>query len=520
MLGGTKIANNFKENDSFPLFDTEKSCGYGKHKKLLRPQKSKTTFNNTTFSLQSCNMLNRSLAVAFLLSNIYTAHCRKRQDMQQASDGYDYFQHYPKQYVAKRVGRKNGGVATFFLNKLDGDPDTKEEWKTVPYSEAFVDITGEPENPKGPEPGCDTVMKMLYDDQYLYVAAKMQYAGRPIIAKFEEENDPIYQKDSDFEVFVDMHGTCHAYKELELNAWNVTWNLMLNRPYADGGAEFSGRVTEPRNNKTHPKYWGPEKQRTFTKLRKGQVNGNASDVAEYTTEIALSWADLLDRTPQGGGASGVVVAQDSCNNIEGSTSTTTTPAGTTSTKQESSSSQLPRWIRINFSRVEDQGDKNWVWSPMITYDASKRDFRGFVDMHRPEAWGYVYLDDATSSAEGDADHAESVQNSTSGSSTSPVAQGPPQDPSFPVRLVAAHLYYAQRAYKDARNGTHFATSLSELRPYTHPDDAFLEPFEIEILSSLSGSFTVKVTDLNRGWKASIDESRLMLVESIRSEFTC
>ena len=50
----------------------------------------------------------------------------------------------------------------------------------------------------------------------------------------------------------DAAGSCHNYKELELNAKNVVWNLLLTRPYADGGgsvgADGSGATDEEMYN--------------------------------------------------------------------------------------------------------------------------------------------------------------------------------------------------------------------------------------------------------------------------------
>ena len=48
-------------------------------------------------------------------------------------------------------------------------------------------------------------------------------------------------------------------------------------------------------------------------------------------------------------------------------------------------------LRVNFSRVEDKGAVNWTWQPQIAYDPETRQPKGFVDMHRPDAWGYVQL---------------------------------------------------------------------------------------------------------------------------------
>jgi hypothetical protein len=71
-------------------------------------------------------------------------------------------------------------------------------------------------------------MKMRWDDTYLYIAAHLA-SDLPVLAKFTKQNEPIFTEDSDFEVFVDPAATTHAYKELEINALNTVWNLMLNR---------------------------------------------------------------------------------------------------------------------------------------------------------------------------------------------------------------------------------------------------------------------------------------------------
>ena len=81
-------------------------------------------------------------------------------------------------------------------------------------------------------------MKMLWDENYLYVGAVVKCSFETI-ASFTERNSPIYQKDSDFEVFIDADYSCHQYKEFEVNPNNVVWNLMLTQPYADGGEECS-----------------------------------------------------------------------------------------------------------------------------------------------------------------------------------------------------------------------------------------------------------------------------------------
>jgi len=103
--------------------------------------------------------------------------------------------------------------------------------------------------------------------------------------------------------------------------------------------------------------------------------------------------------------------------------------------------------RVNFSRVEwrhrlvdgryekrpDTREDNWVWSP-----------QGVIDMHRPERWGYVQF------AEGPVGSARFRP-----------------DPTAPARDYLHRVYYAQRAYRAARD--RWAVSLEALEIAEPPE---------------------------------------------------
>jgi hypothetical protein len=130
---------------------------------------------------------------------------------------------YPRHYVAPRVQGKPPII--------DGNIE-KSEWQAVPFSSAFDEIRGKEDAPPGTRPSqsCMTRFKMMWDDDFLYICGLIESDFR-VIANFTHRNEPIFQKDSDFEVFLDPLGSCHNYKELELNAINTVWNLMLDKPY-------------------------------------------------------------------------------------------------------------------------------------------------------------------------------------------------------------------------------------------------------------------------------------------------
>jgi hypothetical protein len=190
-------------------------------------------------------------------------------------------------------------------------------------------------------------MKMLWDDNALYIAAELE---EPHVWATLTKHDSVIFEDPDFEVFLDPDADGHNYGELELNARNTTWDLLLARPYKDGGPAVHA--------------WEIVGLKTGVHID-GTLNDPRDTDRGWTVEIAWPWTGLkeLCRTefplpPQDG----------------------------------------DQW-RINFSRVEwdfkivgseyrkipksERDEHNWVWSP-----------QGVIDMHRPERWGIVQFSTA------------------------------------------------------------------------------------------------------------------------------
>lgn len=216
---------------------------------------------------------------------------------------------------------------------IDGKLDDKA-WSVVPWSEPFSDIEGD----KKPKPTYRTRMKMTWDDEALYIAAEIE---EPHVWATLKVHDTVIFHDPDFEVFLDPDGDNHLYGELELNAINTTWDLLLTKPYKDGGRAVNGWEIIGLKTAVH-------------------VNGTINDPSDtdkgWTVEIRWPYAGM---------------------------------------KELADANYPPKdgdqW-RINFSRVEwdfdikdgkyvkvkGKPEHNWVWSP-----------QGVIDMHRPERWGYV-----------------------------------------------------------------------------------------------------------------------------------
>lgn len=197
-------------------------------------------------------------------------------------------------------------------------------WQFVPETAAFVDISGE----GFPTPKFKTTAKMLWDDEFFYVAATLE---EPNLKAKLTERDSIIWRDNDFEVFLDPDGDGRNYFEIEVNAFNTVFDLILDKPYRVGGNFL--------------KQWDCTGLKTAVHLS-GTINDDSDTDQRWTVEIAIP------RTALGFGFDNPL--------------------------------QAGRTWRVNFSRVQWLKEKgpedNWVWSPT-----------GKIDMHMPERWGNVYF---------------------------------------------------------------------------------------------------------------------------------
>ena len=129
----------------------------------------------------------------------------------------------PLSYVAYRA-----------LSRIEVDGRLDEpSWQRVPWTGEFIDIEGADE---APAPPLRTRAKMIWDDDYFYVAADIEEPQ--LWASVTERDDFIYH-DNDFEVFIDPDGDTHEYYEYEINAFGTSWDLFLVKPYRDGGPFMS-----------------------------------------------------------------------------------------------------------------------------------------------------------------------------------------------------------------------------------------------------------------------------------------
>ncbi len=242
----------------------------------------------------------------------------------------------PKEYVCY-----NSGIPISIDGKLD-----ELQWAKTEWTDNFIDIRGTSK----PAPRFSTRVKMLWDEKFFYIAAQIEEPD--IWGTLTTRDDTIFH-DNCFEVFIDPDGDTQNYCELEINALNTIWDLLLVKTYRDmqqpgiSGWDIKGLKTNIAIN--------------------GSVNKPGDKDSFWIVEIAFPWKIFKELT----------------------------------------SISLPpknkdQW-RINFLRVEwetkikefhyikqvDSLTKKpladfWSWSP-----------QGIVNMHYPEMWGYVQFSSDT-----------------------------------------------------------------------------------------------------------------------------
>jgi len=318
----------------------------------------------------------------------------------------------------------------------DGKLD-ESAWQAAPWTDDFVDIEG---NLK-PPPRFRTRAKMLWDDNYFYIAAELD---EPHVWCTLTVRDSVIFHDNDFEVFLDPDGDNHNYGEFEINALNTGWDLRLTKPYKDGGGADDG--------------WEIAGLKTAVHIR-GTLNDPSDTDRGWSIEIAIPWnglATLFD-------PSAPVRAARRNGSIFEAYDPPLWPVSDRATVEEAQI--VPRdgdqW-RVNFSRVEwehtiangkyekvpKRPEDNWVWSP-----------QGTINMHRPETWGYVQFSSAAP-----------------GSNESRQAAFRP-DPAGTAKHLLHRAYYAQHSFRQKHK--RFARTIDELELSHLTHDSLAGPLMLD-----------------------------------------
>ena len=225
------------------------------------------------------------------------------------------------------------------------------EWQAASWTDDFIDIEGA----KNLKPYFRTRMKMLWDESYFYFYVEME---EPHVWATLTERDAVIFQDNDFEIFIDPDGNTHNYYEYEVNALNTVWDLLLTRPYRNGGHAID--------------HWDINGLKSAVHINGTLNDPNDKDIG-WSVEVAIPWDALSEAT-----------------------SANTPPKSG------------DQW-RLNFSRVQwrtevvdgkyvktknpgtgkNLPEHNWVWSPQRA-----------IAMHEPEFWGRVQFSESSILDEG------------------------------------------------------------------------------------------------------------------------
>lgn len=221
----------------------------------------------------------------------------------------------------------------------------EDSWMKADWTGVFGDIEG----PGKPRPRFRTRVQMLWDNQYLYIGA---YLEEPNAWATLTERDSIIFQDNDFEVFIDPDGDTHDYYEVEINALNTVWDLLLVKPYRDGGPAVHA--------------WDIQGLKTAVFVN-GSLNDPSDEDKAWTVEMAIPF-DVLKECIPGKPERPAAGAQWRMNFSRVEYHLTVEDGKYVKAREQASGQALP--------------EDNWTWVP-----------QGVINIHYPEMWGYVQFSD-------------------------------------------------------------------------------------------------------------------------------
>lgn len=236
------------------------------------------------------------------------------------------------------------------VSALPVDGVMGSEWEELPWTDDFVDITGDP----ALAPRFRTRARMAWSEEFFYVGVTMD---EPHVWGTITEKNAVIFEDNDFEVFIDPDGDGLNYYEFEVNALGTIWELSLPKPYGEGGVPILGCNMEELRYAIHVD---------------GTLNDPTDEDRGWSVTVAFPWKELAAyhkneaAPPVPGDCWKVNFSRVQWKHeIVDGKYVRIPPHGT------------PLAESLNPEEQEHPED-NWVWSP-----------QGAVNMHLPLRWGEV-----------------------------------------------------------------------------------------------------------------------------------
>ena len=223
---------------------------------------------------------------------------------------------------------------------IDGRLD-EPAWKDAASTSAFVSIVG----PEKGAPEHTAHAKILWDDTHVYFAAEIE---EPHLWGTLTERDSIIFRNNAFEVFLDPDRDRNNYFEFEINSLGTFWDLLMDKPYSDGGSADNGFDTPGLVSAVH-------------------LNGTLNDPSDvdqgWTVEVAIPFTAMVDMRGTAKPPTSGDVWWVNFSRVQWRLDVTKDGKGYAKRKGDDGS-ELP--------------EQYWVWSPI-----------GVRNMHKPERWGLV-----------------------------------------------------------------------------------------------------------------------------------
>ena len=223
----------------------------------------------------------------------------------------------------------------------------KKAWWDAPWTEAFEDHQA----PNTPPPERVTRAAMLWDDEHIYFAARLQEEN--VWGTLVERDSVIYM-DNDFEIFLDVDANGANYYEFEINPLNTAWDMFHPKEYHRRSCLESAYDIDGVQHAVQVQ---------------GTLNWHHDVDTGWTVEVSWPWKAIAEhrKRPNIPPAPGTV-------------------------------------MRVNFSRVQYPHDysgltpgkvpgsrcEDWIWNSTNS-----------GDLHLPELWGRVYFSEQLVSSQKD-----------------------------------------------------------------------------------------------------------------------
>lgn len=173
---------------------------------------------------------------------------------------------HPRTYVVQRA---------LEAPQVDGRL-AEASWQEAAWTAPFVHNRG----PDRPAPEFRTRAKMMWNDTYLYIGAELEEPH--VRAEFVTRDTTVWRENA-LELFIDPTGDTHHYYEFQINARETIWDLMLTRPYRDGGRPLSA--------------WDLRGLKRAVDVQ-GTLNDPSDEDEGWTVELALPWSVLKEAAPE------------------------------------------------------------------------------------------------------------------------------------------------------------------------------------------------------------------------------